>query len=123
MCGEDSYFNVFYACGAKGWISVIGNILPSYCQILHTSYINKVEVKAIQDMLHKAIDVLGFAGNPSAVKSVLNHLSLVKNVLRLPLSSVIIDADIIQPLKFAYEESSKQNHYCREPPKGDLIML
>ena len=108
MCGEDSHVGVFYACGARGWISVVGNILPELAQKLNESYLVRSVDEEAESKVLKVIDELSFAGNPVAVKGVLAELGLIKNVLRFPLSSVIIDATNIKSIVTLYEETTRR---------------
>ena len=111
MCGEDGYVGVFYSCGAKGWISVVGNIFPDFCQSLHESYIaGKVDI-CKQGKILEIVEELSFGGNPVALKSVLAYLGLIKNTLRFPLNSVIIEKCKIRSIVALYEKAVREKNY------------
>ena len=95
LCGEDKYIQPFYACGAAGWISVVGNVCPLLCNKIHVDFFNN-NIKNLNSHLYeldKILYMLKSAGNPVAVKAILAKMKLINNTLRSPLIAQDFSAD------------------------------
>ena len=85
--GDDSLTLPLFALGARGVISVIGNILPEVMSQLCASWEQGNHRRAL-DLHHKMFPVmraLFLETNPIPVKAAMAHLGLCRNELRLPL--------------------------------------
>ena len=90
VSGDDDLTNQIIKNGGDGVISVVGQCLPElFSKMVHEalnknfSFSDKISLE-----LSNFIELLFKNGNPSGIKSALNHLNICKNVLRLPLVSL-----------------------------------
>tara|TARA_B100001057_G_scaffold488536_1_gene573080 strand:+ start:43498 stop:44394 length:897 start_codon:yes stop_codon:yes gene_type:complete len=90
VSGDDDLTNQIIKNGGDGVISVVGQCLPElFSKMVHEalnknfSFSDKISIE-----LSNFIDLLFKNGNPSGIKTALNHLNICKNVLRLPLTSL-----------------------------------
>tara|TARA_B100000989_G_scaffold100851_1_gene73683 strand:+ start:246 stop:1142 length:897 start_codon:yes stop_codon:yes gene_type:complete len=90
ISGDDHLTNQIIKNGGYGVISVVGQCFPElFSRMVHESlnknysFSDKISLE-----LSNFIELLFKNGNPSGIKSALNHLNLCKNVLRLPLTSL-----------------------------------
>lgn len=91
VSGDDALTRRLIGLGATGVISVVGNALPRlFSTMVHLALDNPQSEEAEKiDVSMQALDNALFAeGNPSGLKSLLHHLGLAANVLRLPLVPV-----------------------------------
>tara|TARA_X000000950_G_scaffold42027_3_gene46330 strand:+ start:100983 stop:101879 length:897 start_codon:yes stop_codon:yes gene_type:complete len=90
VSGDDDLTNQIIKNGGDGVISVVGQCLPElFSKMVHEalnknfSFSDKISIE-----LSNFIELLFKNGNPSGIKSALNHLNICENVLRLPLTSL-----------------------------------
>ncbi|XAO72584.1 MAG: 4-hydroxy-tetrahydrodipicolinate synthase [Candidatus Vidania fulgoroideorum] len=89
-CGDDIYFLLFYLFGAKGNISVSSNIFPKEMNLI-VRYLNNNNFRKSLNLYFKLFNIfklLSFESNPIPVKWVLSKMNLIKNNLRLPLTTL-----------------------------------
>lgn len=87
LSGEDSLVHPYIACGAKGVISVMSNLMPKefgdIAKFANEGYwSNSLE---IQTRLNPLIDLLFCDTNPIPIKAALNQMEFKVGKLRLPL--------------------------------------
>ena len=90
VSGDDDLTNKIIKNGGDGVISVVGQCLPElFSKMVHEALNKNFSVSdKISLELSNFIDLLFKNGNPSGIKSALNHLNICENVLRLPLTSL-----------------------------------
>lgn len=95
ISGDDALTYPIMGIGASGVISVVGNVFPEeFTKMVSLCREGRrEEAKMIHDKLNEFYKLLFVEGNPSGVKSALEALGLVKNVLRLPLVPVSSPTD------------------------------
>ncbi len=96
VSGDDALTRRLIGLGADGVISVVGNALPRlFSTMVHLALEDHASHEAERiDASMQALDKALFAeGNPSGLKSLLHHLGLAENVLRLPLVPVSDNTD------------------------------
>lgn len=88
--GNDGCIVPFLSLGAKGVISVLSNICPSVVIGICESFFNGQTEKArrLQLKYTELINALFCSVNPIPVKYIMSRLSLCKNVLRSPLTTL-----------------------------------
>ena len=90
VSGDDDLTNQIIKNGGDGVISVVGQCLPElFSKMVHEALNKNFSISdKISFELSNFIQSLFKNGNPSGIKSALNHLNICKNVLRLPLTSL-----------------------------------
>jgi len=90
LSGDDNLLLAQMALGMEGVISVAANCFTKeMTDIVNLSLVNKFDkARKIHFKLLPGIDLLFAEGNPAGVKSVLRHMGICENVLRLPLTPV-----------------------------------
>ena len=87
VSGDDHISLPLIACGASGVISVVANCFPKdFSDMIR--FCLKSDFKKAQDLHYKLLqgyDLLFIENNPAGVKAFMAELSLIENVLRLPL--------------------------------------
>lgn len=87
LSGDDSLTLPLLSLGAKGVISVIGNIVPGSMTELVRSWDNGSPERALElhMQLFPVMRALFFETNPMPIKAAMAHLGLCREELRLPL--------------------------------------
>ena len=87
ISGDDGLTFPMIALGAVGVISVIGNAFPyEFSRMVRLALAGDYEgARAIHFNLLELFDLLFVDGSPSGIKSLLNIMGFVENVVRLPL--------------------------------------
>ena len=90
VSGDDDLTNQIIKNGGDGVISVVGQCLPElFSKMVHEALNKNFSISdKISFELSNFIELLFKNGNPSGIKSALNHLNICENVLRLPLTSL-----------------------------------
>ena len=90
VSGDDDLTNQIIKNGGDGVISVVGQCLPElFSKMVHEALNKNFSISdKISFELSNFIQSLFKNGNPSGIKSALNHLNICENVLRLPLTSL-----------------------------------
>lgn len=86
--GEDSHNFIFLALGAKGVISVAGNILPKEIKLL-TELVQNGQIEDARMLHEKLLSInknIFIEVNPIPVKFACSQMGLCENELRLPLT-------------------------------------
>lgn len=88
LAGDDNLAVQSIAAGAKGLVSVLGNLLPRETKALVTAALagKMSEAQEHQTRLMPLIDALFMESNPIPLKAGLKFLGLGEDVLRLPLT-------------------------------------
>ena len=88
VSGDDDLTNQIIKNGGDGVISVVGQCFPElFSKMVHEALNKNFSMSdKISFELSNFIESLFKNGNPSGVKSALNHLNICENVLRLPLT-------------------------------------
>jgi 4-hydroxy-tetrahydrodipicolinate synthase len=93
LSGEDALTLPMLACGGRGVISVVGNILPAKMSALNEAFLGGNTAKALE--LHEQLlpisKAMFFETNPIPVKTAMNHLGLAAGGFRLPLVAMAED--------------------------------
>ena len=90
VSGDDDLTNQIIKNGGDGVISVVGQCLPElFSKMVHEALNKNFSISdKISFELSNFIQLLFKNGNPSGIKSALNHLNICENILRLPLTSL-----------------------------------
>lgn len=90
ISGDDLLTLPLIAIGAKGVISVVANAFPfEFSEMVRKALNNNFnEAKKIHYKFYNLINLLFAENNPGGIKAALNSLGIIKNELRLPLTSV-----------------------------------
>ena len=90
VSGDDDLTNQIIKNGGDGVISVVGQCFPKlFSKMVHEALNKNFSISdKISFELSYFIKSLFKNGNPSGIKSALNHLNICENVLRLPLTSL-----------------------------------
>ena len=90
VSGDDDLTNQIIKNGGDGVISVVGQCLPElFSKMVHEALNKNFSISdKISFELSNFIELLFKNGNPSGIKSALNHLNICENILRLPLTSL-----------------------------------
>ena len=106
ISGDDALTFSMIASGAVGVISVIGNALPKeFSRMIRLEFNNEYAAALkIHHQFTELYKLLFVDGNPAGVKSLLNDMGMIENVLRLPLVPTRIETkqkmdEIIKVLK------------------------
>lgn len=106
ISGDDALTFSMIASGAVGVISVIGNALPKeFSRMIRLEFNNEYAAALkIHHQFTELYKLLFVDGNPAGVKSLLNDMGMIENVLRLPLVPTRIETkqkmdEIIKGLK------------------------
>ena len=85
--GDDALTLAMIAAGSDGVISVIGNALPNiFGNMVHQALFGQIlEARKAHLELSTSIDAIFEEGNPSGIKSMLEHLGICSSHVRLPL--------------------------------------
>ena len=88
VSGDDDLTNQIIKNGGDGVISVVGQCLPElFSKMVHEALNKNFSISdKISYELSNFIQLLFKNGNPSGIKSALNHLNICENILRLPLT-------------------------------------
>ena len=91
ISGDDGLAAEIMQAGGAGLISVLSNALPE-----ETGRLVRTADSELQKQLNPLISLLFKEGNPSGIKTLLNQMGLIENVLRLPLvpNSKAVQAEI-----------------------------
>ena len=91
ISGDDGLAAEIMQAGGAGLISVLSNALPE-----ETGRLVRTANSELQKQLNPLISLLFKEGNPSGIKTLLNQMGLIENVLRLPLvpNSKAVQAEI-----------------------------
>ncbi|MDR0796653.1 MAG: 4-hydroxy-tetrahydrodipicolinate synthase [Tannerella sp.] len=87
ISGDDAITLPLIALGASGVISVIGNALPDqFSRMVHLALNSDYEnARIIHAGLLELFELLFVDGSPAGIKSMLNIMGLIENIVRLPL--------------------------------------
>ena len=87
LSGDDSLTLPMMAVGAKGIISVVGNVAPREFRemLVHWEAARTDEAEAMHRRLFPLMRALFFESNPGPVKFLLSAWGMIENELRLPL--------------------------------------
>jgi 4-hydroxy-tetrahydrodipicolinate synthase len=87
LSGDDGLTLPMLACGGKGVISVVGNILPAKMSEMVRAFLEKRvdEALALHEELLPVCDAMFIETNPIPVKTAMNYLGLYAGTFRLPL--------------------------------------
>ncbi len=87
LSGDDALTLPMLVCGARGVISVVGNILPARMVAMISAFFDKRidEALAIHEELLPVANAVFIETNPIPVKTAMNYLGLHAGSLRLPL--------------------------------------
>lgn len=87
LSGDDNLVLPQIAVGMQGVISVAANCYTrEFCQMVKSALDGRFsEAREVHYRLLPGMDLLFAEGNPAGVKSVLSHIGICENVLRLPL--------------------------------------
>ena len=90
VSGDDDLTNQIIKNGGDGVISVVGQCFPKlFSKMVHEALNKNFSISdKISFELSNFIHSLFKNGNPSGIKSALNHLNICENILRLPLTSL-----------------------------------
>jgi len=90
VSGDDDLTNQIIKNGGDGVISVVGQCFPKlFSKMVHEALNKNFSISdKISFELSYFIKSLFKNGNPSGIKSALNHLNICENILRLPLTSL-----------------------------------
>ena len=90
VSGDDDLTNQIIKNGGDGVISVVGQCFPElFSKMVHEALNKNFSMSdKISFELSNFIQSLFKNGNPSGIKSALNHLNICENILRLPLTSL-----------------------------------
>ena len=90
VSGDDDLTNQIIKNGGDGVISVVGQCLPElFSKMVHEALNKNFSISdKISFELSNFIQSLFKNGNPSGIKSALNHLNICENILRPPLTSL-----------------------------------
>ena len=106
ISGDDAITLPVISIGGSGVISVLANAYPGEWLDM-VNYAMNNNFQAAREIHYKFVDLINllFAdGNPAGIKATLNHLGLVQNQLRLPLTPV--SRQVYNQIKQAIEEVS-----------------
>lgn len=107
LSGDDGVTQPLMSLGAKGVISVAANGYPEvFCKMVHDML--EDDYKNALPLHYKMLKMNGliFAdGNPAGIKSLMAHIGLCKNVLRLPL--VPVSETVRQDIENEYDNNLK----------------
>jgi len=87
LSGDDSITMPMMAMGASGVISVAANAYPNVFKVMIKALKDKDTTEATKAHLAmlKMNELIFADGNPAGIKTLLSHIGLCKNILRLPL--------------------------------------
>ncbi len=87
LSGDDALTLPMLTCGAKGVISVVGNILPRKMTAMIKAFFDREmdDALALHEELLPVTNAMFIETNPIPVKTAMNHLGLHAGSLRLPL--------------------------------------
>lgn len=90
LSGDDSLAVELIGKGAVGVVSVTGNAIPAtFGKMVHLAIEGKTdEASAINDSLSSSYALLFKEGSPSGIKALMAKRSMLRNVLRLPMTPV-----------------------------------
>ncbi|MCD6596604.1 MAG: dihydrodipicolinate synthase family protein, partial [Bacteroidales bacterium] len=90
ISGDDALTIPIASLGGAGVISVLANAFPKEISeiVSMTQKENYKKAREIHFKFTDLIDLLFVDGNPAGIKAVLNHMKLVANAVRLPLTPV-----------------------------------
>ncbi len=90
LSGDDALTLPMLACGAKGVISVVGNILPGKMTAMISAFFERRidDALALHEELLPVSNAMFIETNPISVKTAMNYLGLHAGSLRLPLVSM-----------------------------------
>ena len=90
VSGDDDLTNQIIKNGGDGVISVVGQCFPElFSKMVHEALNKNFSMSdKISFELSNFLESLFKNGNPSGIKSALNHLNICENILRLPLTSL-----------------------------------
>ena len=90
VSGDDDLTNQIIKNGGDGVISVVGQCFPKlFSKMVHEALNKNFSISdKISFELSNFIELLFKNGNPSGIKSALNHLNICENILRPPLTSL-----------------------------------
>lgn len=93
LSGDDSLTLPMMAVGATGVISVAANVVPAKMHVLCDAFArgDLAAARAIHFELLPLFKALFIETNPMPVKATLAAMGLIRNVLRLPLTSMLAD--------------------------------
>ncbi|WP_153800185.1 4-hydroxy-tetrahydrodipicolinate synthase [Foetidibacter luteolus] len=93
VSGDDALALPQIACGFEGVISVAANALPTeFSEMVRECLRGDFEeAKTMNDKLIEAYELMFAENNPAGVKAFMNHLGLLGNNLRLPVTPVSED--------------------------------
>jgi 4-hydroxy-tetrahydrodipicolinate synthase len=90
LSGDDSLTLPMLAIGARGVVSVLGNVAPRPLKDLLTAFEEGrlIDAERLHKQLNPLMRALFVESNPGPVKSLLADMGLITNELRLPLVPV-----------------------------------
>ncbi len=89
MSGDDGTAAAYRAAGGDGCVSVVANVAPGLCSLLHRSWDSGdlPTFAYVRDWLAEVSDLLFLESNPIPLKAALFTLGLMQPGVRLPLTS------------------------------------
>lgn len=107
LSGDDFTYVASLASGGKGIVSVITNVFPeAFVELTKAFRGGEVEkATSIHKILYPFCELLFCEPNPSPTKYVLSQLGLIKNEVRLPLTTVLRENET--QLMNSYEQTQK----------------
>lgn len=93
LTGNDDTACAALAMGAQGVISVSANVVPELCTKMYENFINGNldQFNKIRDLLAPLHNLMFSEPTPGPVKYALSKLGLMKDELRMPLSSISVE--------------------------------
>lgn len=86
LCGNDNMFLPMLACGAKGCISVVSNLMPQLPVDIRKMFSNNIcEAQKLHNKYLDLCNAMFIETNPAPIKYALYKNRLCENVLRSPL--------------------------------------
>lgn len=101
VSGDDALTLPMMAVGAQGVVSVAANVAPDLVAALCNAFDagDFAEARRLHYQLAPLVEALFTETNPMPVKAILAEMGLIKNVLRLPLTSMLPEKfDAIRPV-------------------------
>ncbi len=129
LSGDDERAIEMIQMGAKGIVSVIGNLLPLYWNnVIHTALSgNFAKAEELYAAIKSLVWAISLEVNPQGIKCALAKEGLCKNVLRLPLVSVTKDTEeeIYESLEetLIFFNSSGERKFARSGESSPSIIF
>lgn len=88
LCGNDTLCMPFFALGGRGWISILGNLLPGPLSTL-TAHLLAEETHKARELFHRyfpLMKAMGLESNPIPIKAAMKYCGLPGGAPRPPLT-------------------------------------